>query len=71
MGVSSPRTQSDRRPAERALLCAAFVLLAVPVLTNRATEPSGMAPEKRLFGFSVIYLFALFGALVADRWIVW
>ena len=52
-------------------LSAAFVLLAVPVLTNRATEPSGMAPEKRLFGFSVLYLFALFGALVADRWIVW
>jgi len=52
-------------------LSAAFVLLAVPVLTNRAAEPSGMAPEKRLFGFSVIYLFALFGALVADRWIVW
>ena len=52
-------------------LSAAFVLLAVPVLTNRATEPRGMAPEKRLFGFSVLYLFALFGALVADRWIVW
>ena len=52
-------------------LSAAFVILAVPVLTNRATEPSGMAPEKRLFGFSVLYLFALFGALVADRWIVW
>jgi protoheme IX farnesyltransferase len=28
-----------------------------------------MAPEKRLFGYSVIYLFAIFGALVADRWI--
>ena len=52
-------------------LSAAFVVLAVPVLTNRATEPSGMAPEKRLFGFSVLYLFALFAALVADRWIVW
>jgi protoheme IX farnesyltransferase len=52
-------------------LSAAFVLLALPVLANCATEPSGMAPEKRLFGFSVLYLFALFGALVADRWIVW
>lgn len=29
-----------------------------------------MRPEKRLFAFSVIYLFALFGALVADRWIM-
>ncbi|MEO7563690.1 MAG: heme o synthase [Sphingomicrobium sp.] len=46
-----------------------FVALTVPVLANRATEPTGMAPEKRLFGFSVIYLFALFGALVADRWL--
>jgi protoheme IX farnesyltransferase len=39
------------------------------VLANRATEPAGMRPEKRLFGFSVIYLFALFAGLVADRWI--
>jgi protoheme IX farnesyltransferase len=46
-----------------------FVALAVPVLTNPATEPAGMAPEKRLFGYSVLYLFALFGALVADRWL--
>ena len=45
-----------------------FVALAVPVLANRATEPSAMAPEKRLFGYSVLYLFALFGVLVADRW---
>ena len=29
-----------------------------------------MAPEKRLFGFSVLYLFALFAALVADRWLL-
>src|SRR3954471_22910934 len=48
-----------------------FILLAVPVLANRATEPSAMAPEKRLFGYSVLYLFALFGALVADRWLTW
>ena len=26
-----------------------------------------MKPEKRLFSFSVLYLFALFAALVADR----
>jgi protoheme IX farnesyltransferase len=48
-----------------------FILFAVPVLANRATEPSAMAPEKRLFGYSVLYLFALFGALVADRWLPW
>ena len=52
-----------------ALLSAAFLLLALQVLANRASEPSGMGPEKRLFAFSVLYLFALFAALVADRWI--
>ncbi|MEO7240091.1 MAG: heme o synthase [Sphingomicrobium sp.] len=52
-----------------AVLSLAFVVLALPVLTNRATEPAGMAPEKRLFGFSVLYLFVLFAALVADRWL--
>ncbi len=52
-----------------AVLSAAFLVLAAAVLANRATEPAGMAPEKRLFGFSVLYLFALFGVLVADRWI--
>jgi protoheme IX farnesyltransferase len=47
-----------------------FVALSLQVLANRATEPSGMKPEKRLFGFSVLYLFAIFGALVADRWLL-
>jgi protoheme IX farnesyltransferase len=50
-------------------LSAAFVVMAALVLANRATEPAGMRPEKRLFGFSVIYLFALFAGLVVDRWI--
>ncbi|MGI8611972.1 MAG: heme o synthase [Sphingomicrobium sp.] len=49
-------------------LSAAFVVMAGRVLANRATEQAAMRPEKRLFGFSVIYLFALFAALVADRW---
>jgi protoheme IX farnesyltransferase len=26
-----------------------------------------MKPEKQLFAYSILYLFALFGALVADR----
>jgi protoheme IX farnesyltransferase len=47
-----------------------FLVMAAQVNGNRATEPEGMAPEKRLFAFSIIYLFALFGALVADKWIV-
>ena len=53
------------------LLNMGFVVLAARVLTNTATESKQMGPEKRLFGYSVIYLFALFGALVADRWIAW
>ena len=48
-----------------------FVVLAGRVLANRASEPKQMAPEKRLFGYSVLYLFVLFGALVADRWLPW
>jgi protoheme IX farnesyltransferase len=48
-----------------------FLLLAARVFANGATEPRQMEPEKHLFGFSVFYLFALFAALVADRWIAW
>ena len=53
--------------AARSLLNLVFLVLAVAVVRNRATEPAGMAPEKRLFGFSILYLFVLFAALVADR----
>ena len=52
-------------------LSAFFVLLAAGVLASRAGEPKDMRAEKRLFAYSVVYLFALFGALVADRWIAW
>ena len=52
-------------------LSLAFVFLAAQVLVNDANEPAGMRPEKRLFGFSVLYLFVLFGVLVADRWLAW
>ena len=48
-------------------LNAIFLGMALLVLRNRATEPADMAPEKKLFAFSVLYLFALFAALVADR----
>jgi protoheme IX farnesyltransferase len=53
-----------------AALSAVFVLLAGQVLANRATEPAEMTPEKRLFAFSILYLFAVFGALVADKWLL-
>ena len=49
------------------VLNAAFLWLAVAVSVNTASEPAAMAPEKRLFKFSILYLFILFGALVADR----
>jgi protoheme IX farnesyltransferase len=52
-----------------AFLSLAFLVLALQVLANRATEPAGMAPEKRLFAYSILYLFAVFGALVVDRWL--
>jgi protoheme IX farnesyltransferase len=54
-----------------AALSLAFVVLAACVFVSRTTEPAQMRAEKSLFGFSVLYLFALFAALVADRWIVW
>lgn len=50
-------------------LGAVFVALSLAVARNRAEEPSNMEPEKRLFAFSIFYLFALFTALVADRWL--
>ncbi|MFC7536014.1 heme o synthase [Sphingomonas sp. GCM10030256] len=50
-----------------AALSAFFVFLAFAVLANKATEPASMGPEKRLFAFSIAYLFLLFGALVVDR----
>lgn len=50
-----------------ALLGAAFLWLAIKVARNTATEPAEMQPEKRLFAFSILYLFALFAALVVDK----
>ncbi|MFA9201157.1 MAG: heme o synthase [Cypionkella sp.] len=49
------------------LLSLVFVYLAALVASRRAGPGDAMKPEKRLFGFSVLYLFALFAALVADR----
>jgi protoheme IX farnesyltransferase len=52
------------------VLSLVFVALTVPVVANKATDPKAMGPEKRLFKYSIIYLFALFTAVVADRWFV-
>ena len=52
------------------ILSGLFLALSVPVALRRATGPDDpMRPEKRLFGYSVLYLFVIFAALVADRWI--
>jgi len=45
-----------------------FLAMAVPVWSReRQNEDDAMLPEKRLFRFSIFYLFILFAALVADR----
>ena len=52
-----------------AVLSTVFLALSVRVGLRRRTGPDDtMGPEKQLFAYSVIYLFALFAALVADRW---
>ena len=52
------------------VLNAIFLFLAVAVFANRAEEVSGMKPERRLFAFSILYLFALFSAVVIDHWVI-
>ena len=54
------------------VLSALFLGYALPVGLRRAVSSDSvpgdaMKPEKRLFKFSILYLFALFGVLVADR----
>ena len=44
-----------------------FVALSLPVALRREREGDTMKPEKRLFTYSVFYLFALFTTLVVDR----
>jgi heme o synthase len=47
-----------------------FVALAFTVWRNPAVDASDMKPEKRLFGWSILYLFILFGALALDRMVL-
>jgi protoheme IX farnesyltransferase len=49
------------------VLSGLFVVLAMPVFTRMRAEVDAMTPEKTLFKFSIVYLFVLFAALVADR----
>ncbi|APE28199.1 heme o synthase [Aurantiacibacter gangjinensis] len=52
------------------VLSAIFVALSVPVGLRSSQPEDGMKPEKRLFAFSILYLFALFTALVIDRMVL-
>jgi protoheme IX farnesyltransferase len=49
------------------LLSGWFVLLAGRVALSREADQAAMKPERALFKYSILYLFALFGILVADR----
>ncbi|MCH7860834.1 heme o synthase [Sphingomonas sp. NPDC092331] len=51
-----------------AVMSGLFLAMAVQVAIRRTEPGDGMAPEKRLFKFSILYLFVIFGALVVDRW---
>ncbi len=47
-----------------------FLALSLPVAFRISGEGDTMKPEKRLFAWSVLYLFALFTALVLDRMVL-
>ena len=50
-------------------MSALFVALSAAVGFSREDDPALMKAERRLFAFSILYLFALFGALVVDRFL--
>ncbi|MBO9724391.1 MAG: heme o synthase [Novosphingobium sp.] len=53
------------------VLSSLFLALSIRVgLRERSGEDDAMKPEKQLFAYSVLYLFALFAVLVVDRFIV-
>ena len=52
--------------AAAGLLSLMFIALAVPVAFRATQRDDRMVPEKRLFAYSIIYLFALFAILVLD-----
>jgi protoheme IX farnesyltransferase len=49
---------------------AIFIGRAVAVYRNTATVAAEMGPEKRLFKYSLLHLFLVFAALVADHWLI-
>lgn len=51
------------------VLTGIFAWLVVIVATRTTGTDDAMKPERRLFKYSILYLFAMFGALVVDRWL--
>ena len=49
---------------------ALFAVFAFQVYRRRESDPTRMGPERRLFKYSILYLFLLFGAVVVDRWVM-
>jgi protoheme IX farnesyltransferase len=49
---------------------ALFLALATLVGFRTTAESDLMKPEKRLFAYSIVYLFVLFGALAVDRFLI-
>jgi protoheme IX farnesyltransferase len=49
------------------VLNAVFLALAARVGFSRESDPALMKAERRLFGYSILYLFATFGVLVVDK----
>ena len=55
--------------ATLATLVFAVLALQVSLRTTGTRTKDAMRPEKRLFAWSILYLFILFGAVVIDRWV--
>lgn len=53
-----------------ALLSLVFCALAFDIARRTTQAGDAMLPEKRLFKFSLLYLFVLFAAVVVDRWVL-
>jgi protoheme IX farnesyltransferase len=56
--------------ATSVVLTAIFLLFAAQVAVSREEDQAAMKPERRLFRFSILYLFIMFGVLVADRMLI-
>jgi heme o synthase len=52
------------------LLNLVFIAMAFAVWRSASTDTAEMKPEKRLFAFSILYLFLLFALFAADRMVM-